>query len=482
MNIKRNIFIAGLAALTLISIMLFCSCKNESPASPEEDNKLYIYRLDGDNAVITGYSGTSETLNIPSSLDGHTVTEIDKGAFYNFVYLKEVTVPDSVKTIEKAFEKCEYLTAVDIGSGVTNANSAFALCTALTKVTGGENITDMSEMFVGCSSLKRAEIPASCEKCDYTFKDCTKLKSVSLQGNPQSLDFTFENCKSLTEIKIPSGVKKLTNTFSGCEQLSKISGGETVSEYENSFCDCVSLKEITLGKKVGSLKNVFTNCAALEKIDNLPKQVTYYTPSFNGCTKLKNAVIPTIADTECASGYSISNDLNQCHSITSLTVNQVFDIGDDFCTYFSEYTALEELNIPEEMYPSFLSPSFDYTDDLCYDYGEDVAAALQKAVSARSIRINDNYGTVDGVNYTHVYGCDVGKVDTKTIINTCDVNGFKPFTESSYWCGYAEGGNRIEETQVIKRTYSFFLRTTGENSGSLPEKIKINGMECRVGK
>ena len=88
---------------------------------PEADTLVFTYRLEDNNAIITGYSGEATLLTIPSELDGHPVTGIgDRAfegsniaaivlpeglvsvgwfAFYNCLELINITLPDSVSTI-----------------------------------------------------------------------------------------------------------------------------------------------------------------------------------------------------------------------------------------------------------------------------------------------------------------------------------------------------------------------------------------------
>jgi hypothetical protein len=88
---------------------------------PEADTLVFTYRLEENNAIITGYSGGATLLTIPSELDGYPVVGIgDRAfegseiaaivlpeglvsvgwfAFYNCQDLINITLPDSVSTI-----------------------------------------------------------------------------------------------------------------------------------------------------------------------------------------------------------------------------------------------------------------------------------------------------------------------------------------------------------------------------------------------
>ena len=71
--------------------------------------------LDDGTAEITGYSGYEKKVNIPSDLDGHSVTSIGEYAFYRSSSLTSVIIPGSVTSIgAKAFSQCERLISVII--------------------------------------------------------------------------------------------------------------------------------------------------------------------------------------------------------------------------------------------------------------------------------------------------------------------------------------------------------------------------------
>ena len=83
-----------------------------------------------DNSNAIGY------VDIPETIRGYSVTEIDDSAFKYAYSLTGVTIPDSVVTIGNlAFYDCVKLSTVTIGRGVTSiGNHAFHFCTKLTSI------------------------------------------------------------------------------------------------------------------------------------------------------------------------------------------------------------------------------------------------------------------------------------------------------------------------------------------------------------
>ena len=95
-------FLRLLAAAAIICCLLF-AC-----AFAEGDVSLFTWRVKDDGTVcITGWNSTGDTVVIPGTIDGHTVTEIGDGAFRDHTALKNVTYPSTLLRIgEEAFAGC----------------------------------------------------------------------------------------------------------------------------------------------------------------------------------------------------------------------------------------------------------------------------------------------------------------------------------------------------------------------------------------
>ena len=160
------------------------------------------YTFSKGTASVTGYAGTSTTLEIPSVIYGYPVISIGEAAFQDNTTLTSVTIPNSVTSIGNyAFSGCESLKSVTIPDSVTSiGNDAFSSCTMLASVTIPNSVTTIGS---------------------HAFYNCTSLASVLIgNGVTQIKDSAFYNCTALNAITIPDSVTKIgTNAFYGCISL-----------------------------------------------------------------------------------------------------------------------------------------------------------------------------------------------------------------------------------------------------------------------
>ena len=152
-----------LATLTVAASFLYCGVGSFAESS---GGFAYSVRSDG-SAKITKYTGSEESVEIPSSIGERSVTEIGEKAFYGCPTLKSVVIPQSVKQIGAyAFADCTNLSLVSICDGVeTIGNSAFAYLPLLNGITLPESLRSIGyAAFFGCPSVTSVEIPAETEQ------------------------------------------------------------------------------------------------------------------------------------------------------------------------------------------------------------------------------------------------------------------------------------------------------------------------------
>ncbi len=336
--------------------------------------------LEDGTAVITDYNGEAETLEIPSTLDGYTVTSIGEEAFEYCESLTSVTIPDSVTSIgDYAFPGCDGLTSVTIPDSVTSIGyAAFRWCDSLTRITVDENNKNYSSQDGVLFNKEKTELiqyPIGNERTsynipngvtsigDYAFADCYSLTNVTIPDGVTSIGYgAFEDCESLISITIPDSVMSIgSDAFSGTGYYNDETNWEdgvlyignhlidanyevpaeysikegTVTITYGAFAENGSLTSITIPESVKSMGG-FSLCENLTSITVDENNKNYSSQDGVLFNKEKTELIQYPAGNERTS-YSIPDSVTSidghafawCDSLTSITIpDSITSIGD----------------------------------------------------------------------------------------------------------------------------------------------------------
>jgi hypothetical protein len=212
---KKMIFTLTLVILPLFAVSLL--------AQTADDFRVNTTR-DGTGVVVTGYSGSSSTVDIPPTIQGLPVKEIAARAFQRTT-ITTVSIPAGVTIIgANAFTGSDKLYSVTLPDTlITIGREAFQGCTALTSITIPNSVTSIEQSASANTGLRSIVWPASAAEIkEYTFRESPNLESVVLpEGLTRIENGAFYRCPALTEINIPSTIQNIvgTLTFSGCGAL-----------------------------------------------------------------------------------------------------------------------------------------------------------------------------------------------------------------------------------------------------------------------
>ena len=269
------------------------------------DSKAIFAKSNG-KLSVSKFISADTTYDIPSVVDGLSVTSIGDYAFYSCSNLTSITIPECVTSIrDYAFEGCSGLTSVTIGNGVTSiGNYAFSKCSGLTSITIPNSVTRIG---------------------NDAFYACSGLISLAIGDNVTSIgNYAFCGCSSLTSVTIPVGVISIgSGTFKGCSNLTSIIIPNNVTEIEyEAFSGCGSLTSITIPNSVISIEMyAFKGCTGLTNIV-LPEGIKSITYScFSGCSSLESITIPSTC-------IMIDNRaFENCTNLTTVIWNITYDLG-----------------------------------------------------------------------------------------------------------------------------------------------------------
>ena len=153
MKTKRLDLEFGIFTLLLLVIMMLCVFNLRSRV---------IYKVyssnNKTNAQIEYVIGNSASYEIKSEYNGYEVNKVATRAFYDKPYLKEVVLPDSIKTIERlSFSKCDRLETINLDNVSNIYRNAFSYCKKLDNIKLSTIVLN-SSVFYKCESLKTIDL------------------------------------------------------------------------------------------------------------------------------------------------------------------------------------------------------------------------------------------------------------------------------------------------------------------------------------
>ncbi|MDD7358315.1 MAG: leucine-rich repeat domain-containing protein, partial [Eubacterium coprostanoligenes] len=157
----------------LLSVIIALSCMGvgivANASTPWIDNKetgefcwneksgdWEFLQISANSACLTKYYGSAETLDVPSKINGLTVSEIGDNAFNSNKSIKKVILPNGVVKIGLgAFENCENLVSVSLGTKVRSIGlNAFYNTKIFSSKIKSKNVVYIGKYLVACDSDK----------------------------------------------------------------------------------------------------------------------------------------------------------------------------------------------------------------------------------------------------------------------------------------------------------------------------------------
>ena len=167
----------GLSVLIILSVFTSALPLGANAADGKYTENGFVYEINGDKAIITGYEGDEKYLNIYAELEnGCTVTAIGDGAFSGNLNLLSLSCNAELESVgDYAFEACSHLKTVNFSGALGSVGKG-------------------------------------------TFSDCTSLESVSLNKNVRSIgDGAFLFDKKLDGERLSEVLKKFAEGFRAAE-------------------------------------------------------------------------------------------------------------------------------------------------------------------------------------------------------------------------------------------------------------------------
>lgn len=432
--------LAVLLSVCMLAGMVVCPANvqvkaedyTEDVVEPLGDELTYgdfSYTVKEDGTVeITGYDGTETDVEIPSEIDGMSVTGIGASAFFGS-NIQKVIMPDTITYIEY---------------------QAFFMCRNLEKITLSANLIKIGQnAFMYCENLKEIDIPDSVENIlDSAFYDCRNLTSVIIPANLKYISQgIFGMCTNLNEIVVDENNTAVISENGilynkSKTQLLRYPAGKTgevvisstVRDIEaNAFSGLKDIKCVVIPDNVIRIHgSAFSECDNLESVVVSENATTIAESAFKGCEKMISISISSAVTS--IGGYAFSG----CENLKDVYFNgteeqwKKIDIkSDNECL----------LNATIHYQPNTqTTPDNEITNNTGNIQNSDTQNEKQ-TVSLNSVIVSKS-----DITYT-------GKPQTPSITVT-DTNG-QPVDASNYTVTYANNKNVGQATVTVTGTGNY---------------------------
>lgn len=239
------------------------------------ENMFSTYSNNDGTCTIRSFLGNDaeyETIAIPSTINGETVTGIDN-AFQNNKQIKNIILPDTMKNINDNAFRNSSLMSINLPTSIVKiGNNAFESCGGLifdmTTLPNLERVGDYAFNYTNITNFDFTESTKLNYIGEYAFHN-TNLQNIDLY-NASLLNTLnnscFSNCRSLISIVLPQSLKTIgSNAFSASYSLTSITLPNTLSTIGYSaFFNCYSLTTLILPTSITTINNnAFEGCTSL---------------------------------------------------------------------------------------------------------------------------------------------------------------------------------------------------------------------------
>ena len=281
-----------------------------------DNSKIASYMIGSSSSVNTNGLNASDSnkaltlesiLYIPEIYNNKPVTKIQNYAFFGNIFLKKVTVCNSITTIgDHVFKKCSNLEEVTIGKGVNFIGAWTFEATPLKKVVYNNEtnaIVSSEQIFSG--SLEKIEINEDNNKFNvidgilYSKDGSTIVKvPAKVEGDFKIPDevttigqFAFEFVK-FDNIIMSDNVTKLNKWAFNCCRAKTVTLSKNLKVIESSAFERATVTSMIIPENIVTIADhAFKNCSSLEIITIGSGVASIGNFAFEGTVKLKTIVI-----------------------------------------------------------------------------------------------------------------------------------------------------------------------------------------------
>lgn len=188
------------------------------------------YILDGTDAIITGYTGTSVSwLTIPATVGGYSVKQVGNGTeVLGSLFIRNLEISEGIQIIgDYAFKDSDIPDSIRFPASLTSIGDyAFAGCNCSHSlnlhsthlVSIGDYAFDQCSSFTGTLGLPSTLVTIG----DYAFRSCWSLSGIlSIPSSVTTIgDFAFNICQGFSGLMFGSGIQTIgESAFESCTSM-----------------------------------------------------------------------------------------------------------------------------------------------------------------------------------------------------------------------------------------------------------------------
>ena len=380
--------------ITSIKAFDFMDCSGLVSIVVNGNNPVYDSR-NGCNAIIET-ANNKLILGCRNTVIPNTVEIIGDRAFCGCTGLTEISIPESVVSMEEYVFTNSNLTSITIPRNLTSIiRMALYRCASLTYITveNGNPVYDSRDncnaiietatntLYIGC---KNSTIPRTVETIGrFAFTECENLTSIDIPNNVKRIeDCAFQSC-SLTSLYIPASVDSIEyGAFQNCDFVS-IQVDNNNHKYD-SRDNCNAIIESTTNNLIVGCKNT----VILNSVKSIGKA------AFHGCNSMTSITIPD--NITSISDWAFS----WCRNLTSVIIGEnVTSIGS---LAFGSCKVLNSITFPKKL--AYIGDrAFDntawldnqtsglvYAGNVAYIYKGEMPANTSVTIKSGTLGIADN--------------------------------------------------------------------------------------------
>ncbi|HAJ97103.1 MAG TPA: hypothetical protein DCO72_05150 [Ruminococcus sp.] len=261
--------------------------------------------LSDDTISLTCTDKNIKNVEIPTEIDGHTVTMLADNCFDGCTVLESVTIPDTIDRLGLyVFQGCSSLKSVNIPQSVKEIKDfCFEGCVGLVEITVDEENTaycsrDGVLFNKSCETLIR--YPQEKESEEYQIPD--ECRTVS--------PWSFTDTHHLRILSMSAVERIGADAFMGSTHLREVQLSDKIEELIGaSFAKCPLLMNVKFPSKLRIIGDrCFFDCARLHNVEFPDGLQSIGEMAFYGCTKLGEVKIPSSVKTIGENGIGFTVD------------------------------------------------------------------------------------------------------------------------------------------------------------------------------